>query len=147
MKTTETKLTDIKEVVMKFNINFDKRTRVGLPSCWDQQGNLLPQDTYESLLVQSKTKIIYTHERTIVLKGTTILNYLHRYFQLLWLMRTPFVDKKTYNMIRNFKMAHTRFFKSPSLDTTIWKKCGELMSPTTTIVEVGPSTEKPELTQ
>jgi len=35
-KTTKTKLIEVKEAIMKFNTDFDKRTGVGLPSCWDQ---------------------------------------------------------------------------------------------------------------
>jgi len=35
-KTKKEKLTKVKEAVMKFNTDFDKRTRVGFPSCWDQ---------------------------------------------------------------------------------------------------------------
>lgn len=68
-KTKKEKLTKVKEAVMKFNTDFDKRTRVGFPSCWDQQGNLLPWETYEALLVEEKIKIGSTHERTTVLKG------------------------------------------------------------------------------
>lgn len=50
-KTTEKKLTEVKQLVMKFNTDFDKRTRTCLPSCWDQKGNLLPWETYETLPV------------------------------------------------------------------------------------------------
>lgn len=53
-KTTETKLTEVKQVIMKFTTDFDKRTRVVFPSCWDQQGNLLPWETYETLFVEEK---------------------------------------------------------------------------------------------
>lgn len=139
MKTTQTKLIDVKEALMKFNTNFDKRTRVGLPSCWDQQGNLLPWETYETLLAEAKRRINSTHETTKMLKGETIVNYLYRDFQLLRLMRTPFIDKPPYNIITNFKMIDTRFVKSPSLDTTISKKCREWMSPTVASVEARPS--------
>jgi len=54
-------------------------------------------------------------------------------------MRTLFVDKPTYNKITNFRMSHTRFFKSPNLDITIWKKCREWMSLTVASAETGPS--------
>jgi len=33
------KIKEIKEEISKFNILFEKRVRVGLPSCWDLQGN------------------------------------------------------------------------------------------------------------
>jgi len=35
-KTIETKLTKVKEAVMNFNTDFDKRIGGGFPSCWDQ---------------------------------------------------------------------------------------------------------------
>lgn len=41
-KMEEKKFIVVKEAVMKFNTYFDKRTTASLPSCWDQQGNLLP---------------------------------------------------------------------------------------------------------
>ena len=85
-KTTEIELGDNKESILKFNTNFDKRMRVGLPSCWDQQGNFLPWESYETLLVEAKNMIDGTHENTIVLKGATIVNYLNKDFKLLWMV-------------------------------------------------------------
>ena len=54
-KGAENKLMEIKEAVMSFDINFDKRTRAGLPSCWDQQNNFLYWERYETLLVEAKS--------------------------------------------------------------------------------------------
>lgn len=34
-QNTETKMGEIKEYILKFNTNFDKRTKAILPSCWD----------------------------------------------------------------------------------------------------------------
>ena len=101
----------MKESILKFNTKFDKRTQAGLPSCWDQQGNMLPWETYETLLEEAKSNIGTSHDKTIVLKGTTIVNYLHRYFQLLWLIRTPFTDQRTYSRISNFRMVTPGFSK------------------------------------
>ena len=33
--TTETKFTEVKEAIIKFNNDFDKITRASFPSCWD----------------------------------------------------------------------------------------------------------------
>lgn len=79
-KTTEEKLGEIKESVLRFNTNSDKRIRVGFPSCWDQEGKFIPWETYETLLVEAKSEIDISHEKTTVLKGSTIVNYLHNYF-------------------------------------------------------------------
>lgn len=147
-KIADAKLMEVKQAVMKFNTDFDKITRAGLPSCWDQQGNLLPQETYETLLIEAKRKIGSTHERTTVLKGATIINYLHRDFHILWLMRTRFMEKPTYKMITNFIMENTKFSKSPSSDTGIQKKCKEWMSLTTTSAEARPpSAPQSEITK
>ncbi len=74
-----------------------------------------------------------------MLKGITIVNYLEMDFQLSWLMRTLFVDKPTYRKITNFMMAHSKFDKNPSPNTTIWRKCRGWMSPLVTTADVGPS--------
>lgn len=39
---TEECLNYFTKLVVVFNSNFDQRTRAGLPSCWDFQGNLVP---------------------------------------------------------------------------------------------------------
>lgn len=89
--------------------------------------------------MESKRKIDTSHEKTTVIKGATIVNYLHRDFQLLWLIRTMFTDQPNYSRITNFRMDHTTFFKSPSSDMTVLNKCRGWMLPTTSI-EVGSST-------
>jgi len=118
-KTVETKLGEIKEVVLNFNTNFDKRTKAGLPSCWDQQGKLLPWETYETLLVEAKCKIGTSHEKTTVLKGATTVNYLHRDFPRLWLIRTLLLRSQLTVEFTNFRMTHTSFVKSQNSDVTV----------------------------
>lgn len=68
-RNVETKLGEIKESKLTFHSNFDKRTRVGFPSGWGQQGNILPWETYDTLLVEAKSKINASHEKTTILKG------------------------------------------------------------------------------
>lgn len=92
-KTIETKLAEIKESVLNFNTNFDKRTRAGLLFCLHQQGNQLSWETYETLLVEAKSNISTSHEETTILKGAAILDYLHREFKFLWFIRTLFTEK------------------------------------------------------
>ena len=125
--TFERKLKEMKEVVSKFSILFDKRVRVGLPSCWDLQGNLLPCKTYETLLVETKSKIDNTHEKTTVLKGATIVNYLHKDFKLLWMVQTLFTDKPTYSRIITFRITLDKPEEAPKSNVPLWRKCKEWM--------------------
>lgn len=140
-KATEKKLIEVK-VVMKFNVIFDKRTSAGLPSCWDQQGNLLSWELYETLLVEARSKISSTHEKTAVLKGATIVNYLHKEFQLLWMMKTLFIEKPRYERVTNFRIAHVKFINCPSTNADIWRKSKEWMSPQANTTEAEPSTTR-----
>ena len=90
MKNIEKSLKEVKDAVLRFNVLFDKRKRAGFPYCWDQQGNILPWETFETLMVKEKSKIGDTHEKNVILKGATIVNFLHKDFQLLWIMKTLF---------------------------------------------------------
>ena len=89
--------------------------------------------------MEAKRKVGSSHETTTILKGATIVNYLHKAFQLLWLMKTLFVDRLTYSRITNLKITYTRFVKSPSPDIFIWKKCREWISPATMSAKAGSS--------
>ena len=62
--TIEKKLREIKESVNKFDNLYDKRTRVGLPSCWGLGGSILSWESYEPLLVLAKRKVDNTYEKT-----------------------------------------------------------------------------------
>ena len=88
---------EIKEAVSQFDKSLDKLTRASLPSCWALGGGLLSWDSYENLLVLTKSKVDNTHEKTQVLKGATMINFLHRHFQLLWLVKTLFTERPYYN--------------------------------------------------
>lgn len=103
-KNIEKKMNEIKEVVSRFNILFDKRVRAGLPSCQDLQGNLLPWKSYETFLVEAKSNIDITNEKTTVLKGETIMKYLNKDFKLLWMVKTLFTENPTYSRITMFRM-------------------------------------------
>ena len=74
-KSTEKKVIEIKEAVSQFDKSLDKLTRAGLPSCWALGGGLLSWDSYENLLVLTKSKVDNTHEKTQVLKGATMINF------------------------------------------------------------------------
>ena len=91
-KTTKKKLAEIKEAINKFDNLYDERARAGFPSCWDLKGSILSWDSYESLLVFAKIKVDNTHEKTQILKGTTVINFLQRHFQLLWMVKTLFTE-------------------------------------------------------
>jgi len=75
-KNTKTRLGEIKESILNFNTYFDKRMRARFPSCWARQGNILPWEMYVTLLVEAKRNIDSSHEKTEILKDSTIVNYL-----------------------------------------------------------------------
>jgi len=137
----EKKIKEIKEVVSKFNILFDKRVRAGLPSCWDLQGNFLPWKTYETLLVEAKSKVDNTHEKTIVLKGATIVNYLNKDFKVLRMVKTLFTDKPTYGRITTCRITLDKVDEAPKSNVPLWRKCKEWMIDQTKDASVGPHSQ------
>ena len=134
-------MNEIKEAVSKFNILFDKKFRTGLPSCWDLQGNLLPWKSYETLLVESKSKIDNTHEKIAVLKGETILNYLNKDFKLLWMVKTLLTEKPTYSRIKVFRMALNKLEEAAKPNVPLWRRCKEWMIEQTKDSSAGPYTQ------
>ena len=76
-------------------------------------------ETYETLLVEEKGKIDNTHEKTTVLKGTTIVNFLHKDFQLLWMVKTLFLDKPTYTRIIYFRLEHHKLLHAPNTNVEL----------------------------
>ena len=125
--------------MVRFNVLFDKRTGAGLPSWWDQQGNILPWETYETSLVEAKSKIGNTHENIVILKGATIVNYLHKDFQLLWVMKTLFLERTSYSRIIYFRIAHVKLANYSNSNVDLWRKCKEWMSPQANDEDVGTS--------
>ena len=119
----------MEKLVPAFNSNFDKRTRAGLPSFWDFQGNLLPWDHYEQLLVETKSKVDSSHENTATLKGKTIVNYFQRDFQLLWLVKTLFAANPNYTEITNTRVPYNTLIHTPTTNPTLWKKCDQFLNP------------------
>lgn len=108
---------------MEFNVLFDKRTRVGLLSFWDQHENILPWETFETLLVEAKSKIGNTHENSVILNRATIVNFMLKYFQLLWMMKTLFLETPSYSKITDFGMAHVKLANCSSPNVDLWRKC------------------------
>jgi len=118
----EIKLDEVKESIASFNSNFDKRTRLGLATYWDQHGNLISWEKYETLLVEAKRKINSSHENIVVLNGSTIVNYLQRDLQFLWLIKTLFTGNTSYTKLINLRMAYNRMLKCLVPDLALWKK-------------------------
>ena len=141
MNTAEKKINEMKEVVSKFNILFNKKVRARLPSCWDLQGNLLPWKTYETLLVEAKSKVDNTHEKTTVLKGATIVKYLNKDFKLLWMVKTLFTDKPTYDRIIAYRITLDKLEEAPNSNVPLWRKCKEWMIEQTKAASARPPTQ------
>lgn len=134
----EKKINEMKEAVSKFKILFVKRVKVGLPSCWDLQGNLLPWKTYETFLVEAKRKVDNTHEKATILKGAIIVNYLNKYFKLHWMVKTLFTYKPTYSRITACKIALDKLEEAPKSNVLLWRKCKEWMIEKTKDASAGP---------
>ena len=122
-KSAEKKLIELKEAVSQFDKLFDKISRVGFPSCWGLGGGLNSWDSYEPLLVLKKIKVDSTHEKTRVLKGAIGINFLQIHFQLLWLVKTLFVERTYFNRIAAFILEFHKLVHSPKTNIEIWKKC------------------------
>ena len=75
-KAAEKRLQGIKEIIKKFDISFDKLTRTGLPSCWTEKGDIMSWKFYEDQLIFAKSRADGRHEKTQVLKGETVFNFL-----------------------------------------------------------------------
>jgi len=102
-------LGDLLNFVATFGSNLDRRIRVGLPSCWDMLGGLISWEQYHQMLVEAKRKAYSSHENTATLKGKTIVKFLTRDFQLLWLVKTLFADKPNHTKLSNLKVAYQNF--------------------------------------
>ena len=61
------------------------------------------------------------------MKGATIVNYLHKYFKLLWMVKTLFTDKPTYSRITAFKVTLDKLEEEPKSNVPLWRKCKEWM--------------------
>ena len=61
------------------------------------------------------------------MKGATIVNYLHKYFKLLWMVETLFRDKPTYSRITTFRIALGKLEGAPKSNVPLWRKCKEWM--------------------
>ena len=117
---------EIKEAVSQFDKSLEKSTRAGLPSCWAIGGGILSWDSYENLLVLTKIKVDNTHEKTQVLKGEMMINFLHRHFQLLGLVKTLLTETPYYNRITALRLEYHNLIHSPGTRVEIWKKCRAL---------------------
>ena len=137
-KFTEKKLIELKEAVNQFDNLFDKIARAGLPSCWGLRGSLLSWDSYKPLLVLEKSEVDNTHEKTQFVNGATVINFLQRHFQLLWLVKTLFAERPYFNRITTFKLEYHKLVHSPNTNIEIWKKCRAWM----TYLPKDPSTSK-----
>ena len=72
--------------------------------------------------MEAKSKIDGTHEKTIVLKGATIVNYLNKDFKLLWTVKTLFIDKPTYSRITTFRMELNKLEEATKPNVPLWRR-------------------------
>ena len=85
-----------------------------------------------------KSKLNNTHEKTQILKGATMINFLKMNFQLLWLVKTLFTKNPSFNRITAFRLEYHKLVHSPKTNIEVWKKCRAWM----TDLPKDPSTSK-----
>ena len=112
----------IKEIIKKFDISFDKLTRIGLPSCWTERGEIMSWKFYEDQLIFAKSRADGRHEKTQVLKGETIFNFLQRNFLLLWMVKTLFTGNLTHSQVVAFTLEYHRYKNASTTQDKLWKE-------------------------
>jgi len=123
LKVSEKRLQVIKEVIKKFDISFDKLIRTGLPSCWKEGGEFMSWKLYEDQLVFAKIRADGRHEKTQILKGETVFNFLQRHFLLLWMVKTLFTSNLTHSQVVAFTLEYHRYKNAPITQDKLWKEC------------------------
>lgn len=99
--------------IESFNGEFELLTRVGFPSCWEL-GEINTWDQYKQQLVEAKSRVDSSHEKTATLKGRTMVNCLKKDFQFLGLVKMLFRVKLDHSDLTNMKISHQFFFQSPN---------------------------------
>jgi len=89
---------------------------------------------YEDRLTLAKSKANNRHEKTQILKGETVFNFLHRHFNLLWMVKTLFTGKPTHSQIVAFRIEFQSFKNSSTTQNELWKKCKKFSIDSTTEV-------------
>jgi len=62
------------------------------------------------------------------LDQNTIVNYLQRDSQLLWLIKTLNFEKLYYTKISNLKVTFQKMIQCKLLDESLWKKCERVIT-------------------
>ena len=113
----------IKEIVKKFHILFDKLMRIGFPSCWKEGGEIMSWKFYEDQLIFAKIRVDDRHEKTQILKGETVFNFLQRHFLLLWMVKTLFTGNLTHSQVVAFTLEYHRYKNASKTQDKLWKEC------------------------
>ena len=93
-----------------------------MPSCWTEKGNILTWKFYEDALTLAKSRADSRHEKTQVLKGETVFNFLQRHFNLLWMVKALFTERLTHNQAVAFRLEYLSYRNAPTTQSELWKK-------------------------
>ena len=66
-----------------------------------------------------KRKIDNTHEKIAVLKGPTVVNFLHRNFQLLWMVKTLLIERPSFTRITDFRLEYHKLVNYPKTNIEV----------------------------
>ena len=67
-----------------FMNRYKKLVNLGLSSCWDKNGHLIPHERYKEMLILGKNNTTKFQDLEGILKGKYIVDKLKDNFELLW---------------------------------------------------------------
>ena len=71
---------------------------MGLPSCWDKNGNFVQWEAYKDMIIKERGDIPKFQDMNGVLKVQTIVRNLIDDFDLLWKIKTLFPNIPSYDI-------------------------------------------------
>ena len=106
--------------------------RIGFPSCWTEKGDIMSWKFYEDQLTFAKSRADGRHEKTQVLKGETVFNFLQRHFHLLWMVKTLFTGILTDSQAVAFILEYLSYKNASTTQDKLWKECKRFSMDTAT---------------
>ena len=80
---------------------YKKLVNLGLPSCWDKNGNLIPQEAYEEMITMARNNATKLEDLEGTFKEKAIVDKLKDDFELLWSQK--YYSKGIYLPMRNLQ--------------------------------------------
>ena len=114
---------NVMKSISTFNSRFHKLVGDGLPTCWDKNGNLLPQTIYRNILITKRKQSSHFVDLPSFLKQKVIYDYIEYDFQLLWQVKNLFRVKLNYEKFIDLVTAYRDMVGFPYPYENEWKIC------------------------